>query len=202
MENKTPVRYQDEDHSYWIGDLRIPGINELLNYWGYIDNTYYSEVPRDRGTAVHAGISDLCNGGKDYMKFEDPEITERISSFMEFMAEKKFKPLQIEAIQYAPTANIACRVDLIGKFGDSTAQAIIEIKCGAKAKWHSLQTAAQALCSGIRPIRRFCLYLKPYGKYNLVEHSNPVEMALVHALGTLYWYNKNAGIKLTRGENQ
>lgn len=199
MENKTPIIYNDEDHSYWNGPIRIPGISELLKYWGYIDSTYYNEEARDRGTLIHNLIADFLNGGQEYMGHTDKEITERIHAFNAFVIAKGFKPTQIEAIQFSETSNIACRIDLIGTFNEAPIPCIIEVKCGARAAWHNLQSACQALCSGIFPIRRFALYLKADGKFDLREHNKRVEIQVVQALAAAYWYNKQEGIKLIQG---
>lgn len=199
MENKTPIIYKEENHSYWNKDIRIPGISELLKYFGYIDDRYYTETPREHGSAVHAGIADICRGGQASYEFNDPGILARIDAFQSFKAAKGFKPSQIEAVQFSETSNIACRIDLIGTFNDSPIPCIIEVKNGARQAWHALQTACQALCTGIVPIRRFALYLKADGKFDLREHNKRVEIQIVQALASAYWYNKQEGIKLIQG---
>lgn len=199
MINTTEISFRESDHSYWKGAIRIPGISELLKYWGYMDGSYYSEIPRDRGIAVHALIEDHCRGGSAIMGNDDPEIVGRIESFLEFKAAKDFRPQQIEAIHFSAIANLACRIDLVGTFRDSPTPCIVEIKCGSRAGWHGLQTAAQALCLGVRPIRRFALYLRANGKPDLREHNESAEIPLVQSLAALYHYNQKCGIKLIQG---
>lgn len=197
--NAPEIRYQDEDHSYWKDQLRIPGISELLKYFGYIDDSYYTEIPRKRGTEIHGIIADHCRGEEQaILSNDDPEVVQRIEAFFQFKAAKDFRPIGVETIHFSPLANLACRSDLIGTFGESPFLSIIEMKCGSRAGWHSLQTAGQALCFG-QPVRRFALYLKTEGKFDLREHTDRTEIPIVQGLAATYWYNQKNGLKLARG---
>jgi len=195
--------YREDVHTYTHNNIRIPGISELLKYWGYIDDTFYtSEEPRDIGTAVHAGTSAFDKGEDSYQLFEDPRILKRIEAYMLFKTDKKFMPTIIELPQHSDALALACRPDRVGYFAESSVPCIIDIKCGGEAKWHPLQTAGQQICIGdCRYYRRFGLYLRMDGTYKLKEHTDPTELALVQSLVALYWYNKNKGIKL-KGETK
>ena len=200
LDNKL-IRFEEATHSYYrVEDgLRVPGISELLKYFGYIDDRYYSDIPRDRGIIVHDTIADLCNGGQAALGHDDPEIVGRIEAFVAFQQAKDFRAQHIEQIFFNPLINLACRVDLMGTFGDAPIPVIIEIKCGSKAMWHELQTAAQALCYGPVPIRRFVLYLKSDGKFDLREFTDRSTVPLVQSMIALYWWNKAHGITLVQG---
>lgn len=189
--------YRDDDHSYWHNAIRIPGATELLKYWGYIDDTYYTEEGREIGTAVHAGTSAYDKGDDSYQLFESPAILKRIEAYMLFRQEKQFTPELVESMQHNDVYNIACRLDRVGPFAQSNLTNVVELKCGAPAKWHSLQTAIQSLCLG-RPgyIRRYAVYLQANGLYKIKEHTDLNEIAIVRGLVVTYWYNVNAGIKL------
>ena len=95
MENKTPIIYKDEDHSYWRGETRIPGISELLKYWGFIDSTYYTPEACQRGTVIHDLIADSLSGGQEYMGHTSPDIVNRLDAFNSFVAAKGKKQSQI-----------------------------------------------------------------------------------------------------------
>lgn len=197
MENKT-LTFRESDHTYWYGDLQIPGATGLLEFWGFIDKTYYTEIPREVGTNVHLGTSSLDRGNNDYMLFESEPVIKRIEAYQKFERDMLFEPIEIEKICFAEDAYIACRLDRVGRI-KRTSEILLELKCGAMAKWHPLQTAIQVICLNRPGVRRFALYLKPDGNYSLVEHTDRMQIGIVRALISAYWYCQKHGIKLKGG---
>lgn len=187
----------DEDHRYWSGDLRIPGLSELLKLFGFIDDSYYTEEGREVGRGVHLGTQSLDEGRQDHLQFESKAIIGRIMAYERFKREKQFKPGLIETIHQHPYGTYACRIDRYGYFGQSDIGALIELKCGSKEPWHKLQTGAQKEALGIitQPMRRFALYLRENETYELVEHKDPADGRIVVGLASAYWWRQNNGYK-------
>jgi hypothetical protein len=46
------------------------------------------------------------------------------------------------------------------------------------------------------PIRRFVLYLKADGKFDLREFNDRADIVAIQSLAAAYWYNKKKGIEL------
>lgn len=195
------LRLDEESHTYWLNGCRIPGISELLRYWGFVDETYYNEDAREVGRGVHAGIHDIEMGGAAAHEFVNPKITHRIDEYLRFKSDKDFRVIAVEKILADPAGRYACRIDLLGTFGESHGLSLIELKCGAQEGWHKLQTAGQKRCIEHveSTLRRFALYLPFPGRYNLKEHGDRAEEGLVDGYASGYWYNQNHGIKLTQG---
>lgn len=193
------LRLEEETHTYWLGGDRIPGISELLRYWGYFDDTYYTEMGRDIGSAVHAGIHDIEVGGAAAIEFSNVKILHRLDEYVRFKGDKDFRVLYAERILLDPGQRYACKIDLWGQFGDSTTKALVEVKCGAELAWHKLQTAGQRRCLPPEPTRRFALYLPATGRYSLKEHTDRADEALVDGLASGFWWNKNHNVILNAG---
>lgn len=197
------LRLDEETHTYYLNDRKIPGISELLRYWGFIDGTYYNEESREVGRGVHAGIHDLEVGGAAANEFSNPKIIHRINEYLRFREDKTFKVLMAEKIFADPAGRYACKIDLLGTFGESNILCLIELKCGVEMAWHRLQTAGQKRCllsHNTDILRRFALYLPADGRYNLKEHSDRAEESIVDNFASTYWWNKNHNIKLHQGE--
>jgi hypothetical protein len=193
---KPSLRLDEESHTYWLGDRQIPGISALLRYWGFIDDTYYTEEGREVGRAVHAGIHDIEMGGAAAGEFTNLKILSRIDEYMRFKSDKDFRVRRVEQIYADPAGRYACKIDLLGTFGESTTGALVELKCGAELPWHRLQTGGQRRCiidDSFGTIRRFALYLPLKGRYNLKEHTDRAEEFLVDGLASTYWWRKNHG---------
>jgi hypothetical protein len=197
----TPsLRLDEETHTYWLGPRAIPGISALLKYWGFIDDTYYTEEGREIGRAVHAGIHDLELGGAAASEFSNPKILHRLDEYLRFKSDKDFRVKKVEQIYGDPAGRYACKIDLLGTFGEAPQLCLVEVKCGAVMAWHQLQTAGQKrniIDEGA--IRRFALYLPAEGRYNLKEHKDRAEEFLIDGFASGYWWNANHNVKLTIG---
>ena len=57
-------------------------------------------------------------------------------------------------------------------FHDGRGHIVLERKTGSSALWHKLQVAAYSLLDGVRPARRWRLYLKSNGAFRLLEDAD------------------------------
>ncbi len=89
---------------------------------------------------------------------------------------------------------IACTPDRTGRLNGILVN--IDIKGGAKAKWHPFQTAFQNICltsqqSGYSwcdedSIVRYALYLRDNGRYKLESHEDPKDFEVAKAAATIH----------------
>lgn len=186
------LRLDEELHQYWLNERRIPGISELLKHWGFIDGTYYTEESREVGRAVHASIHDIELGGAAANEFTSSRILNRIDEYLRFKSDKDFRVRRVEQIYGDPAGRYACKIDLLGTFGEVPVLSLVEVKCGAELPWHRLQTSGQKRCIvDVGLVRRFALYLPFKGRYNLKEHTDRAEEFIVDGLASAYWWRKN-----------
>ncbi len=166
----TPITL-DAEHRYWRGTERLPGFSEICADMGFPKNPFWTDAGREEGTALHQWVEFLATSPYPPTDAPDPRIAGRVEGFRKFLRDTKFTCAGAERIQFEPDLRYCCKPDLWGCFG--TVKAVVEVKRGAKAKVHKLQTAAQALALATElPIEaRYALYLKD-GEYSLEVHDD------------------------------
>ena len=193
----VPFSFDAADHVYRIGDVRVPSITQLLKLSGHVDDRYYTEESRQRGTAVHELTKDFDLGA---LTLPSLDSLHRGYVLGYIAACEALKPEwdQIEEPDVHPTFRFGGRPDRLGTvMGRLT---IGEIKTGGKPQLaeivytdedgvevrrrpfsnaHEVQTAAQAILVswrwGLAPERwqRLCIYLRATGKFSVERHDNP-----------------------------
>ena len=172
----VPFSFDAADHSYRIGDVRVPSITQLLKMSGHVDDRYYTEESRQRGTAVHELTKDFDLGA---LTLPSLDSLHRGYVLGYIAACEAFKPTwdQIEEPDVHPTFRFGGRPDRVGTvIGLRT---ICEIKTGVKVKHHGIQVAMQSILIswrvGLAPIQwqRLCLYLRATGKFSIERYDNP-----------------------------
>lgn len=186
MEEKT-LLFDEQTHTYLLDGHEIPSVTQIMKVAGIIDGSFYNDVGRLRGSAVHLATQYLDegelnpeNGALDWASL-DAEITPYVHAYVRFKQESGFVPEMIEKrvlhtrdVGKPPCIAYAGTLDRTGHFpctgSPSGSYAILDIKTGSIPKWAGIQLAAyaHALPPEI-PIRRFALQLKNTGKYKLQE---------------------------------
>lgn len=150
-------------HEYSDGDVIIPSVTQVLKRAGLIDDRWFSEEARDRGSAVHT----LCERYAHGVRFDNTgrplASLQYVNAFAAFVSEFGAYAINTETMiegnidgyRYAGKYDILAEIQ--GK------RVLIDIKTGEKAKWHPVQLAAYAM--QINPHSAMDLYLKPNGKY-------------------------------------
>lgn len=169
----TVFRFDAIQHAYYYDGVRVPSITQMLLTTGWVDDTYYTEASRIRGTAVH----DLATA-YDLGALDPKDCESRYKGwFLGYVA--AMKPLQpawedIELPSVHPLHKFGGRPDRRGRV--FRVQTILEIKSGAKEKAHKIQTALQAiLVNAEHPLppehyQRLACYVKRTGKFSVEQH--------------------------------
>lgn len=167
-------------HAYILSGCQIPSVTQILTARGLIDDQWFTEEARDRGTAVHAAVHYLNEGQLDEGTI-DPRIDSYLDAYRKFRMETAFEPLVCEASMGSAKLGYAGTVDLLGWMRAVDGLALIDIKTGAHARWHFVQLAAydeliseNAAHLGLHdradlPQRRLTLELHKDGTYRLRE---------------------------------
>ena len=164
-------------HEYRDGDAIIPSVTQVLKRAGLINDHWYSEEARERGSAVHT----LCERYAHGARLDDAGRTlaslEYINAFAAWM--KRTRAYAIETEQFVDHAlngrRYAGRFDLMAEIDGF--RVLIDLKTGAKDLWHPVQMAAYALPTN--PERVMILYLKADGRY-VQSYLTPSE--IVHGI--------------------
>ena len=172
--------YDDELHIYLIDGEVVPGLTDIFMDLGIINIRWYTEGSRDRGTAVHK-ITEMYDRGSLDMNSVDPRLIGFLEGYKLFHEEVKPKVLEIELpvghrlLRYASKIDRIYNIKNIGK-------AIVDLKSGAKERWHKLQLSAQHMAYSKEPLSLFDLYLKSNGTYKLEqqEHDENTWLSMVN----------------------
>lgn len=162
----------EKTHQYFYRGREIPGISFLLKWHRYVDDAYYTDRGRDIGIAVHLATAFLDKGTLDWGSIKDDEVLGRVRAYEKFRNEMGFVHSEMETIYAHAGGLYGCKIDRRGQMRN-VPDLILEIKGGAKAPWHKIQTGMQRRAVPGGP-RRFCLYLHPDETYHLDdEHTDP-----------------------------
>lgn len=150
-------------HEYRDGDTIIESVTQILKRVGLIDDRWFSEEARDRGSAVHT----LCERYAHGVRFDNAgrplASLQYVNAFANFVSDFGVYAIDTETIIHGEIGghHYAGKYDLVAEIQGK--RVLIDIKTGAKAKWHPVQLAAYAMQA--KPHSAMDLYLKPDGTY-------------------------------------
>jgi hypothetical protein len=163
-------------HEYTEDDgTPIPSVTQIIKAAGIIDDRFYNADARDRGSAVHYMAERYAAGFRHDNRGNLLASYEYVNSFAEWMSDYGVFTLSTECRVYHKINGkaYAGTYDILADIGGKTV--LIDIKTGAKAKWHAVQLAAYAMAypvvNGIvkaypvNPDALAVLYLQAGGKY-------------------------------------
>jgi len=168
-------RFNAAQHEYVeLGTgVLFPHITGLLHAGGLVDDTWYTEESSERGTAVHRLTADFDLGALDV----ESCITRHRAYLLAYVAAVSIlRPeiLEVELPRVHPVHRYAGRPDREVRIDKRAG--VLEIKTAVPASSHQVQTALQAILVADKydlppeMFGRWCLYLKPSGKFMLLEH--------------------------------
>ena len=165
----TPKLALDDEHRYWLGKQRIPGVSEILDSLGLIPSFAKSEAAALRGTIVHRACHLLVLGKLDWSTV-DPRILGRVLAYERFLKETGFEPELLEHMTWHKDFLYAGTLDALGRTLKFK-KFLFDIKTGGPLKYHALQTAAYAgFFPGLLP--RATLFLQEDERYHLKFHND------------------------------
>jgi hypothetical protein len=198
--------YIDSTHQYFIDGVEVPSVTTVLKSAGIIDDRFYTEAGRERGTAVHLACQLLDEDDLDWDSVTE-EISGYVKAYQAFKKDSGFKPLKIEEAVYSRSYQYAGRFDRLGEIDGNLV--LMDIKTGSIPKWVELQLAGYetALLSmksaeeiNKNPVLLLqALQLRENGSYKLKQASS---MSLAErqevflSAVRLYHWKKNNGVKV------
>ncbi len=137
----------DDQHRYWLGERRVPGVTEVLKPYGAFANMDSARLApyAARGTAVHK-LCELYDLGALNRAGLDELGNQYITQWQRFLAESGFNPLLIEWQAYSTLYGFAGKLD---RYGNTTKKGklqgvVLDIKSGAPDRTAGPQTSAYA----------------------------------------------------------
>lgn len=163
-------RFEPETHRYYLGRERLISVTESFKLAGMVDDRWFTDFGRLRGTAVHKAVQYLIEDDLDFGSL-DPIIKPYVSAAVDFLKWAKFTPFLslCETPQVNEEHGYAGTPDLVGLIGSTPT--LLDIKTGSCDCAH-IQTAAYAempKIKGLRPLR-YTLKLNNTGTFRLLPH--------------------------------
>lgn len=133
--------FDAERHLYFLNGTNIPGVTSCIKAANLIDDRWFNDESRERGTAVHLACFYLLHNDLAWESL-DYEILGYVQGFAKFLATSGFKPdlRYCEVPRYHPTLLYGGTPDLLGWLNGR--YVLIDIKSGIVGLSAQIQTAA------------------------------------------------------------
>lgn len=161
------ITFDRAEHLYRIDGVVVPSVTQVLTGAGLVDSRYFNNDATNRGSAV-ALITELHDKGTLAEQSVPPGLRGYLEAWKSFLADSKCEITAIEEIVANGDCSYGGTLDRRANWGG--VPYVLDIKTGAKAPWHSVQTAAYAYCFNPPVCGRACVYLRKEGKYSAVVH--------------------------------
>lgn len=185
---KPTLRFDADQHRYWLGDRELPSVTTVLKSAGLIDTSHYTAGDAAlRGTYVHEAVA-MTNLDEDAL---DSCLRGYVKAWRVFMEENVVAITFKEERVCHPTYSYAGTYDCLGTLDGEWW--LLDVKTGVHERWHGLQTAAYMDCIPYtgKHLRRGAVHLKPDGTYKMVVHADPDDLTVFRAALNIYhWKGK------------
>lgn len=162
--------FNEEDHTYWHGMVKMFGISEILRGASLVDEMGFNEEARQRGSDVHLASTWLEDGEVDWENLEAVGIAGYMHSYERFLKRHYLEIIFREQPVYNVDANVAGTPDRAAYYeirNGFRVPLILDIKSGSHRDEHELQVAGYdfILPASVLPVPRRlgCLYLDKDG---------------------------------------
>ncbi len=170
------MEFDAETHTYFVDGEVVPSVTQVLKNAGLVDDRWFTEFGRWRGSAVHKATHYFDEGDMDRRTL-DPIVKPFVADWKTFRDSTGFTPTLIEKPLYDSIYNFCGTPDRRGFFLGGRAEdsnEVIDIKTypGGKAPWWTrLQLAAYGrLLDPCKIFRRYAVVLTGEGP-NVEEYS-------------------------------
>ena len=138
--NKHMFYYDSENHQYFLNDVRLSGITEVMHHGGLSDYSMVDDYYMHRGNIVHKILECELNNELD-TKSIDPELQGYYDSFLQCYCNVVDwdNVIIIEEPIYHPTLKYATKSDCYVP----TSKSVINWKTGSKRESDRIQIAAE-----------------------------------------------------------
>lgn len=181
------LEFDPEDHIYYVNGERKISTTQVLKLSGVVDDRWYNEHVRWRGSEVHR-VTAALDRGEPKVPGTAVEIEPRFLSYVtaweRFKIERKFRPVMIERMLYDAALDVCGTLDRVGFFegNDQQINVLIDLKTsesGHIPKWVGLQTASYGHALDPKALwRRMAVILLPDGTYKVEPY--PVDTYMKH----------------------
>lgn len=165
----------DAEHRYWLGEQRLPGVTEIIDYHGFIPDFSKDEERAEEGQVTHEAAALLFQKRLDWLSV-DAVILGFVTSLNLWITATDFCAEATELTLHDSALLFAGSLDVDGHTPKGS-RWIIDLKTGQPARWHKWQTAGYRILLG-EYRRRGALYLQKDGRMaRFKEHTEETDEA-------------------------
>lgn len=187
------VTFDPDTHTYSTHGVKYPSVTQVISAAGlYGDTSHFTEYSRDRGSYVHKAIELSISDELDTDSL-DPVIQPYLDAWLRFVSEAGYVSEVCEKVMASEVFRFAGTVDHIGHLNGH--YCLLDVKTGAPAPAHAIQTGAYAILLKHPGVKRFSLYLTDEGKYKLVENKDRQDEQIFKSALALYFWKQNNNVK-------
>ena len=132
--NSLDVAFEKEGHVYTHNGVVVPSITQILTAEGFINDEWWDEWSRDKGSYVHLACHYDTTNELDEESLDD-EIRPYLAAFRKFMKESGFKVERSEVPAINTTYGYAGTPDLVGCFPKPTVARRFALELSKEGKY-------------------------------------------------------------------
>lgn len=163
------LEFDEASHTYYVDGTPKMSVTQIMHIAGIVDDRFFTEFGRWRGSAVHKATQYWDEGDYD-RRTSDPVVKPFVADWVAFRKATGFTPTMIEKTFYDPTYDYCGKPDRRGYFlggKPENSNELIDLKTypGGKCPWWTrLQLAAYGrLLDPTRIFRRYAVVLTGNG---------------------------------------
>lgn len=157
------LEFNEDIHQYTYDGNVVPSVTQVIKGTGFVDDRWFTDEARERGTIVHKAV-ELFNHGTLDMETVDEETAGYLRGWENFIFAFGMEMEVAEQRVYNETYRYAGTLDYIGVSAKGK-RYLIDVKTGTPCRSHHLQLAAYLACVDKIDFVR-TVYLSADGKYN------------------------------------
>lgn len=127
---------------YMVGDRGFYGVTDVLRDNGFIDDRFYDDVSRSRGSAVHLACLYFDRGTLNWNTLHQ-DLHGYVRSWEKLKLRVGLRIVEAEVARYHESFGLAGTLDRLVEFGGW--EHVWDLKSGAAPSWARYQTAAYEL---------------------------------------------------------
>lgn len=192
------LTFEEKGHTYKLDGVVIPSVTQCTQEAGLMDLIFVKQdvlaYKADIGNKVHAATEMY---DRDNLNIETlhPILKGYVNAWIKFRTETGFTPIMTEQKWFHPLYRYSGRVDRIGDMQGKLSQ--LDIKSGVPHRSYAIQSAGYTeLYNYGKPKRehikrRFAVYLREDGTYQLKEYKDPRDIKIFLACLTITNYKRS-----------
>ncbi|MGH7935936.1 MAG: hypothetical protein ACREF8_02885 [Chthoniobacterales bacterium] len=166
------IEFDEESHTYFVDGETVPSVTQILKAEGVVDDRWFTEFGRWRGSAVHRAIHLAAENRLDRRSL-DPRIKPYLKAAESFQKTTKFFPAMVEQQVWEEAFRYCGTLDAVGYFASANPcepHILVDYKTYDPQPWTALQLAAYGRALDPKAVfRRIAVCLASDGTYRLKE---------------------------------